>query len=207
MLLRNKNLTKRKKKYSLTLLEITVAFFLVGVLLSSLWGIYYSYLVTHQKNQKIQAEAYKLLFLKERLDKIASLVASSPSKEEKNTVFTPQEKVEGIQTVCFSYHNAPDPDPAFNGRVCSLLYMNSIKQLCLATWSTEKTPRIDILLQGTTSFSLNFFDPQINLWRNDWPDTIKHIPLWMRLNIDGQEKLELLFRLDHCLDPILYLED
>jgi hypothetical protein len=199
--------TKRKKRFSLTLLEITVAFFLIGILLSSLWGMYHSYLVTYQKNQKTQTAIHRLLFLKERLDKLCMQVASSPSKEDKNSVFTPEEKVEGVPTVCFSYYHAPDPDPAFNGRVCSLLYMNSIKQMCLATWSNEKTPRIDILLQSVSSFRLNFFDPQTNLWREDWPDNLKHLPLWMRLNTEGKEPLELLFRLDSPVDPILYLED
>ncbi len=203
-----KELISRKKKHSLTLLEITVAFFLVSILLSTLWGMYQSWLVTYQKNQKAQAQIHSTLFLKERIDKLAALVASPPAqKKEKNFIFTPHEKVEGVATVCFSYYNEPDPDPSFNGRVYSLIYLNSIKQLCLASWSAEKKLRIDLLLKSVSSFTLSYFDPQTNLWRTNWPDTFEHLPLWMRLNTDGNEQLELLFRLDYPSEPILYLGD
>ncbi len=196
----------RKKRHSLTLLEMMVAFFLVGILLSTLWGLYHNWLLTSQKNQKRQTQVHKILFLKERLDKIA-LLTSSSQEEDQNFLFTPLEKAEGLPTVCFSYENAPDPDPAFNGKVCSLLYLNSIKQLCLATWAQENKPRIDFLFGPVDSFSLSYFDPQTNFWRDDWPETFHHLPLWMRLKIDGNEKLELLFRLDHSFEPILYVGD
>ena len=197
----------RKKKYSLTLLEISIAFFLVGILLSTLWGLYHSWLLTYQKNQKTQTQLHKILFIKNRLDKVIMLVASPPAQEtDKNFLFTPEEKIEGSSTVCFSYLNAPDPEIAFNGEVRSLLYLNSIKQLCLATWSFEKEVRIDCLLESVTSFDLSYFDPQTNHWREDWPDSFGRLPLWMRLKTKGSENLNLLFRIDHSFDPILYLE-
>ncbi len=194
----------RKKRHPLTLLEMMVAFSLLGILLATLWGLYRSWLVTSEKNQNAQVQIHKMLFVKERLDKIALLVASS-QEGEANYLFTPRERVEGLPTVCFSYYNQPDPVPSFNGQVSSLLYLNSIKELCLATWSQEKEERIDLLLQGVSSFSLSYFDPQTNLWREDWPEDFKHLPLWMRLIVQADQKLELLFRLDHSFEPILYV--
>jgi hypothetical protein len=196
----------RKKRHPLTLLEMMVAFFLLGILLTTLWGLYRSWLVTSEKNQKAQVQIHKTVFLKERLDKIALLVVSS-RESDVNCLFTPKEKVEGLPTVCFSYYNQPDPIPSFNGHVCSLLYVNSLKELCVATWSAEKEERIDLLLQGVSSFSLCYFDPQTNLWREDWPEDFKHLPLWMRLIVEAEAKLELLFRLDQSFDPILYIGD
>lgn len=194
----------RKKRHPLTLLEMMVAFFLMGILLATLWGLYRSWLVTSEKNQKAQIRIHKIIFLKERLDKIALLVASS-QEGDSNCLFTPREKVEGLPTVCFFYENQPDPGPSFNGKVCSLLYLNSMKELCLATWSEEKEERIDILFQGVSSFSLCYFDPQTNFRREDWPEDFKHLPLWIRLIVEEEAKLELLFRLDHSFEPILHV--
>jgi hypothetical protein len=194
----------RKKRYPLTLLELMVAFSLVSILLVTLWGLYRSWLVTSEKNQKLQSQVHKMVFLKERLDKIALLVASS-QEGDANYLFTPQEKVEGLPTVCLSYYNQPDPTSSFNGKVCSLLYLNSVKELCLATWSQEKEARIDLLLQGVSAFSLSYFDPQTNLWREDWPESFHHLPLWMRLKVEADPKIELLFRLDQSFEPILYV--
>ena len=195
---------KRKKRYSLTLLEVIVAFTLLGFLLFVLWGLYRDWLAASEKNQKAQVQIHKLVFLKERLDKIALLLASDRERDA-NYLFTPGGKVEGLPTVCFSYYNQPDLDPSFNGKVCSLLYLNSVKELCLATWSQEKEARIELLAQGVSSFTLSYFDPQTNLWREDWPETFHHLPLWMRLKVDTDEALELLFRLDQSFEPILYV--
>jgi hypothetical protein len=181
-----------------------IAFSLLSILLVTLWGLYRSWLTTSEKNQNAQVQIHKLLFVKERLDKIALLVASS-QEGDANCLFTPGEPVEGLPTVCFSYYNQPDPNPSFNGKVCSLLYLNSVKELCLSTWSEEKEARIDLLLQGVSSFSLSYFDPQTNLWREDWPESFHHLPLWMRLIVEADQKLEFLFRLDQSFEPILYV--
>lgn len=200
-------LVKKIKKHSLTLLEISVAFFLLGILLSSLWGLYQSYLTTYQKNQKTQTQIQKILFIKQRIDKLVSLVADpSPIEEEKNYVFTPSEKIEGFQTLCLSYHNSPDPEPLFSGRVRSLLYLNPNKELCLSTWAPDKQLRTEILLQKTLAFSLSYFDPQTNLWREDWPSSFGHLPVWILLKIESETLLELRFKVERSFEPILYIE-
>jgi hypothetical protein len=195
----------RRKKNFLTLLEISIAIFLLGILLSSLWSMYHRWMVTYQTQQTKQMQVHKILFLKQRLEQISEYMSGAPSDKE-NTLFTPKEKSEGFQTVCFSYQNAPDADPSFNGRVWSLIYLGPHKKLYLATWGYEEKTRVDVLLDFVDSLSFSYFDPQTNIWREDWPDSFEHLPLWMRLKLNEKDPINLLFRIQHSLEPILYLD-
>jgi type II secretory pathway component PulJ len=205
------SLYKVKKKYTLTLLEVCIAFFLVGILLSSLWGLYHRWLKTYQQNQKTQTQIHQLALFKEKMDQIAMFVGSPPPEEkEKNSLFTLPEKIEEAPALYFSYYQEIDPDPLFLGKVGSLLYMVPSKKLCLATWPIDEQTgveaRIECLLEPASSFSVSFFDPQTNYWRKDWPDHMERLPLWMKLEIKGEEQKEFLFRFERSFDPILYLQ-
>lgn len=200
------SLPKRRQKYSLTLLEISIALCLTGILLSTLWGLYHHWLITYQQVQKKQTELHKILFLKERMERIIDLVAKPcPKEEDTHFLFTPSHQIEGFSSICFSYTNEPDPNFFFNGTVRSLLYINNLKKLCLTTWGSDQTNRTEILLAPLSSFSVSYFDVQTNSWREDWPDTLHHLPLWIRINIESTERIELLFSLRHPDDPIFYL--
>ena len=90
--------------------------------------------------------------------------------------------------------------------MCSLIYLDNHKKLCLATWGTDGSARADVLLDQVDSLSFAYFDPQTNAWREDWPESLEHLPLWMRLKTSGEESIDLVLRLQHSLEPILYLE-
>lgn len=197
---------KRTQKHSLTLLEVSIAILLTGFLLSTLWGLYHRWLFTYQQMQKKQTELHKLVFLKERLSRVIDLVGvPSPKEEDLHFLFTPSDKIEGFTSLCFSYTNEPDPDFFFNGTLRSLLYVNNLKKLCLTTWGSNQTTRTETLLAPISSFSLSYFDLQTNLWREDWPDTLHYLPLWIRLTAESTESIELIFALRHPDDPIFYL--
>ncbi len=198
----------RHKKHSLTLLEIAVAFSLLGVILTTLWGMYHHWLVAYQKNQKEQTEIHKILWVKTKLDTIASYVSAPPKEKDlyPPSLFTPENLIEGFPTVCFRYRHPPDPELSFNGAVDSLLYINPQKALCLATWSLDQKMRIEQLMHPISSFHLSFFDEQTSMWREDWPDSMDHLPLWMKVQIETETTIELFFRTNYSLDPIFYLE-
>jgi hypothetical protein len=201
-------LRQRKKKYSLTLLELSIALFLTGILLSTLWGLYHHWMVVHLQIQKQEIALHKWLFIKLRLEKLLERMDIIPVKgEQASFLFSPPGGLNGFSSVCFSYLNGPDPEFVFNGQVRSLLYINENKKLCLTTWAFERTSRTEILLDSVSSFSLSFFDPQTNLWREDWPDKFAHRPLWMKVDIETTEKIDLIFRLSPSSDPIFYLKE
>lgn len=197
----------RKRKKNLTLLEMTIALFLTGILLSALWGIYHHFSVSYQKAQKEQVKVHKLLFLKEKLDLIASWVSSSSFKEEKESlIFTPQNKMEGLPTLSLSYEHGPDPELIFNHFVRSLLYVNNNKTLCLATWASKGQMRVETLLDQVSSLAFSYFDPEVNLWRENWPESFDHTPLWIRIKIESEGSLELILRVSTLEEPIIYLK-
>ena len=196
---------KAKKKSSLTLLEVSIALFLTGILLTTLVSLYRDWLISFQKVQKEEVLAHKYLFLKHRLTQISSLLA----KREDPIFFSLEENIEGFPALCVSYDNAPDPDPSFNGPVTSTLYVDSQKNLCLKTVSKKNEIRLEILFHPISSFSLSYFDLQTNLWRDDWPKSFNEIPLWVRFKIESPEEqgpLDWIIQVSFPSDPILYLE-
>ena len=199
-----KTTSRRRKKRSLTLLEVTIAVFLTGILLSSLWQIYHNWYKSYQKVQVLQTKTHKVIFIKQKLDELFFLASIS---EEEGFFFTPKDLVNTYPSLCISYKGRPDPEIAFNGVLRSLLYVDNLKQLCLATWSSDLQNRIEILGRNISFFEMNFFDHQTNSWQADWPETLDHNPLWIRLqitNTDGTNNL--IFRGLHPDGPILYLE-
>ena len=193
-----------KKKRALTLLEVTVAIFLTGILLSSLWQIYHNWYKSYQKIQSLQLKTHKLFFLKQKLDCLFFLT-SVP--DQGNFLFTPEDLINTYPSLCLSYKGGPDPDIAFNGILRSLLYVDNLKQLCLSTWSSDLQNRTEVLSTKISDFEIELFDHQINNWQKTWPETLDHLPLWIRLTIKNEEGSECLtFRSLHPEGPILYLE-
>jgi type II secretory pathway component PulJ len=196
---------KAKVRSSLTLLEVSIALFLTGILLSSLVELYREWLISFQEVQKKEILAHKYLFLKHRLQQISALLA----KREDPIFFSLEENMEGFPALCFSYDNAPDPDPSFNGPVTSTLYVDSKKNLCLKTVSKKNEIRLEILFHPISSFSPSYFDLQTNLWKDDWPKSFNEIPLWVRFKIESPEEQTLIdpiIQTSFPSDPVLYLE-
>lgn len=194
----------KKKKNSLTLLEVTIAILLTGILLSSLWQIYHNWYKNYQKVQILQSKSHKLIFLKQKLEGLFFLT-SIPDSD--NFLFTPKDLVNTYPSLCLSYKGGADPEPSFNRTLRSLLYVDNLNQLCLATWSDDLQNRIEILSTKISSFEIVFFDHETKSWQESWPETLEHLPLWIKLHIktpDGEEKLT--FRVLHPEGPILYLE-
>jgi hypothetical protein len=194
---------KRKKKYSLTLLEVALATSLAAVLLSVLWSTYHSWYKMYVQMQKAQSHTHKYVFVKQRLETISSFLAI-PSKEE--FLFTPAVKGEP-PSLCFSYKAGADPDPSFNGKLRSLLYVDDAKQLCLTTWNDDKAYKQEILRDNVLGLSFLFFDPQTNLWEEEWREDLSHPPLWVKVKMktaEGEEVIQI--RTALAEGPILYLQ-
>ncbi|MBS0627881.1 MAG: prepilin-type N-terminal cleavage/methylation domain-containing protein [Verrucomicrobia bacterium] len=191
---------KKKVKQALTLLEVNIAIFITGILLSALWGLYYNWYKSYDKAQKIQSELHNILFAKCRLEQIFDRVAKSKKDQ---FVFTPEKEV----TLCLSYEGGPDPDPLFNKTLRSLLYKDDRGRFCFATWSPTLESRVEVLLDEVSSLEFFFFDLQTASWQSTWKEEIDHLPLWVKVYIKRKGKEEtMVFPLRYPLEPILYLE-
>ncbi len=193
----------KKKKHSLTLLEVAIAICLTAILVPSLWHVYQNWLTSYKNVQLLQNKLEPRLFLKQRLERIGLLLRNL---NEPNFIFTPSEKSE-FPSVCFSYKNEPDVNPAFNDIVRSLLYVDGAKQLCLTTWGSTLENRTEILLTQIKSLEISFFNPKINIWQSSW-DESPPLPIWIKLIIGttSNETLEIKIRSSFTKEPILYLE-
>jgi hypothetical protein len=189
----------RKAKHSLTLLEVAIALVLTGILLSVLWKVYHNWYKTYETVQVLQAKAHKKLFVKERLEKLSSAISTY---HEGHMLFNPS-----TESLCFCYKGEADPTPSFNGMVRSLLYVDSAKQLCLASWSSSKESRIEVLKDRVSSLSFAFFDTQTRSWSDFWEESLDHLPLFVKVIIktpEGEESYRLTTTITE--GPILYLD-
>lgn len=191
---------KKKVKQALTLLEVNIAIFITGILLSALWGMYHNWYKSYEKAQKMQSNIHRTLFLKHRLEQFFSLLAKS-SKD--NFVFT----LEKENALCVSYEGGADPESFFNKTLRSLLYRNEANKLCLTTWASEEQSRTEVLLDKVSLLEFSFFNIQTGSWQINWPEDLDHMPLWVKIHIKREKEEEtLIFRMQYPAEPILYLE-
>jgi|GEM_PF-1958099 len=192
----------RKKKYSLTLIELLVAIFLTGILLTLLWQTYHVYVKQASLLRQKQQDVYKVLFVKQRIDK---LFAQGIRCQSKTSLFTPKQRDGDSCSFCLLYEGGPDPDPSFNGPLRSLLYVDDRKRLCLATWSFDRKSTVEVLQEDILSFSLSYFHKDHKVWQQEWPETITQLPLWVRCTYTTPKGEEILtFQVQMPEDPIIY---
>ncbi len=193
---------KKKVKQALTLLEVNIAIFITGILLSALWGMYHNWYKSYEKAQKMQTNIHRTLFIKHRLEQVFSLVARTGKS---HFMFSPSE--EGEKSLCISYEGPVDPDPFFNKTLRSLLYKDELNRFCLATWASEEASRVEVLLDKVSLLEFFFFDTQTASWQTSWKEDLDHLPLWVKVHIKRDKEDEIfIFRSEHLAEPILYLE-
>jgi type II secretory pathway component PulJ len=199
---------KKKLKSYFTLLEVSIAIFLTGILLSSLWGFYHQSYKAQKAMQKELYKTHKELFLHQRLE---TLFAQIASPEELSSLFTP-ENSSSFSSPClgFSYEHRIDPDPLFNGNARSLLYVDDKKRLNLATWpKNQEHCRIEILCTKVQELKISFFNQQTNNWQAAWEEEAFPLPLWVKIALKktGETSFEeYIFRSCYPVDPIIYFE-
>jgi hypothetical protein len=194
---------KRKKKF-FTLLEVVLAVFLTGLILSALWELHHRYYLGYKKIQILQAQTEKKLFLHQRMK---TLLATIANQSQKARLFTPGNLE--APSFAFCYEQAADQSPALNGPVCSLLYIDSQKRLCLCTWpENQSTSRIEILHDSVLDLRLFFFHPEAHIWQESWHpfEEQNPLPLWMKMEISFQKnKTEtFIYKVINPTTPILY---
>jgi hypothetical protein len=200
----------KRSKYSFTLLEVTLGIFLTGVLLSALWNLYHRWYRCYFEIQKAQQQTNESLLFHHRLDRLFTLFRSFEQEgTQPNFLYTPSEKTNGLATLYLSYENEADPNPDFNLSISSLLYLNGAKELCLVTWGENQQIRNEVLLDHVQSYVFAFFDPDTMDWRDNWPDTLDHDPIWLRITVQrsSSQPEAFTFRLMQSQEPILYQEN
>ena len=194
-------MTVRKKKHSLTLLEILIALCLAGLLLSLLWKTYHIYCRQQQATQQEQLHSYNTFFLKQRLEKLFSLVLRTKPTPP---LFTLAQKPYPQPTLCLFYEGDPDPDPLYNGYLRSILYIDEAKRLCLATWSSDRQCQTELLGEEVSSLNFLFFNKESQEWQKEWPETLSQAPLFIKISYEIAGKTQHLVYKTHMPEDALF---
>lgn len=173
-----------KKRAHFTLVEILIACFLLGILLTFLFAFLKQNLSAKQK-----LESVKELFLQTELFKVRL-----------THLFTGFDETEGNFVKTITHANAVGPalliysdlgiasDSSFSGKRYSMLFITQDQRLCLCHWSKEKTPKVDTLLTKLHAFSLSFFSEEG--WCQQWPKNKKShaSPLMLKISLTFKQK-------------------
>ncbi len=175
----------RKRRFCFTLLEVAISLFLVGILLSFLFGFFWHISISKNKNRVLKEKTFRLELCYLRLDHLFSHF--NPEKGCFLTALTHPEAV-GPALLIYSDQNT-DRDNAYSGFLHSMLYKTRDHRLCLCRWSQERVSKVDILLDKVEDVSFAFFSD--NAWISTLPKKKeKKTPIMVKISLllAGEEK-------------------
>lgn len=164
--------------------------------------------------------------LQTRLQTLLSAIDTGSSEPY---LYTKQfEKEKSISLVTL-FDNGIDPDPAYSGSIMGRIFLDSDKNLCLATWPLENEKnrpwRKEVLLPRVKSFEFEFLGKRTasehgkkekitpinaNLaWRTKWAKFQSGVPSIIRLRVieeNGAEPLQFAFILPSFEPLVTYTE-
>lgn len=188
---------RKRPKQSFTLLEVSIAVAIAGILLSGLWNLYYRWYKSFDKIRILQDETHRMLFAYCRFQKLSERMAAT-----RKGAFA--YRIPGEERVCFGYEGEIDPDPVFNGFLYGLLYKDGKDRLCYTEYAPDGTNRTEMWLDKVSVFEFSFSDEKgENRKEGGKGDSL---PLKMTVLVetkDGKQE-EIPLRLKNPKDPIFY---
>jgi hypothetical protein len=196
-----KNDHKFKKRFTISLIEVIIALFLTGIIITFLWRAFFQ----TQKNI-LHVEKKKNLALQNHFfyQKMARLLCHIPSKPGASALFTYQETKNDPLTFFFLTDRPVDPDPDFSGTCLQNLYLIG-EDLCLATWGNRDKVRFEVLKSHVSSLTITFFDSKEKKWIPIWPEDQSYLPVMIKLQvIENFQQQDFVFFPSQHIPAILY---
>ncbi len=185
---------------------MSLAFFLLGILLTTVWSLYHQILSTRGQIQAVKQTAFDKLLLHQRL----SLLFSSLRQDEEIPCSISSCELQSPYSsgLLCQYVNKVDPEPNFCGKLTTLLFVNSNKELCLLSWNEKEQTRLEVLKQDIKKWHFSLFDTAQKKWVHSWPSNGKASPAMIKITVESKEGTDMypFFLLDFS-DPILYAEN
>jgi len=192
----------RKRKYSLTLLEVIVALSLTGLLLAFLWQAYFSSQKQLASTQMKKMESLQKLLFQE---KVSGLITGLVKKDSEKILYTTPSKISSYPMLVLNTCLPVDLDPDFSGPVLSALYLTDGNDLCLVNWADETKMRNEVLLKNVTACQFLFFDAKKKEWKDSWPQKEGRMPEMIKILISQKGVSDsYLFFPSQYLGPIIY---
>jgi hypothetical protein len=196
-----KNSHKLKKRFALSLIEVMIALFVTGIIISFLWRAFFQTqkhiaIVEKKKNFALQNHFF--------YEKMARLLCLIPSKPGSSALFTHQETKNDPLTLFFFAERPVDPDPDFSGTCLQNIYLKG-EDLCLATWANRDKGRFEVLKRHISSFSFTFYDSKEKKWMSVWPEDQSYLPVMIKIQIiENQQPQDFVFFPSQHIPAILY---
>jgi type II secretory pathway pseudopilin PulG len=191
--------TRKKHKFSLTLIEVMIALVLTGILMSFLWQAYFGLQKQLYKIEEKKAESLASVAFQERVSKLISWV----SKEDP-LLYTVENRHEPKMLI-FKAEMPVDPDPDFSGPLLCGLYLSENSELCITEWASEDKVRSEVLMEKVSSFDTYFYEEKKKTWQPSWPENSKSMPVMIRCKVSkGSTTSEYYFFPSQHLGPIIY---
>lgn len=200
---RAKKFKQKKRKNAFTLIEIVIAFTLLGALIYSLYLGFGSLSRAHIHFQQAQKESMDKAKLQLRLHQLLdALVEEVDSAFRFHTGYFPGSK----HTALFFTFYPTDHDPKFAVPLNSVLFLDLKNRLQLLSKNSNGDERIEILAEKTEKVVLDFFDEEEKIWKNEWSKENPIPPLIVRIQLTFISKTEAnyVFFLNPNPPPIIY---
>lgn len=201
---------KKSQKRSMTLVEVLIAFFILSILLTIVFGFFYELAKIDQFTRFQEEKTFQRRYLEFRLTHLFSHLVNDSDNNKRDFVFyaEPAEGMSKSNSLVFTYNNGARLDPTYAGDVISRLYINEKKQLCLLTWPIkikDQDPYYgdmfkEVLCENVERMNFDFFAGPgnnnnnpiglvRNRWQEDWQDGYKEMPVLMKIKLQLTKEL------------------
>lgn len=185
-----------RKKRSLTLLEVIIAIFLLGILLTGLFNTFRQGIKKNISTREIKQTVLQLELFQQKLKNLFS---------QENGVWMERHPQASGTALFTDFEQKADPNFEMCGDLLGMLFLNAKKELCFVSWSEKGKERMETLLDKVTSFKCRLFDPKKGEWNNTWPQKREGSPAMVAIDLtwNGKE-IPFVFFLKSSSDKIIY---
>jgi type II secretory pathway pseudopilin PulG len=173
----------RKKKNPFTLLETLISFVIMGILLTIVFQFYTqltkSKFSVKTKKDFVMSNAY---FTTSLTTKFSLIPHPNPNAYSDAILSQPFYTLN--DSLVFHFPEPNDEEIRFKGTLTSELQLVK-KEVVLTTWpnayTTETTPRVEVLLRGIDELVFSFFDCEKHTWESTWQRDAKQLPSMIKI--------------------------
>jgi hypothetical protein len=171
------------KKRFFTLIEILIALFLIGTILTTLFRFFSSTSILEKKLKEVKEDIFFKNNLQVKFDTLFSKIFHK--NFSKTSYFYTDEK----NHLHFVFDNGIDPNPKFSSHIKATLFLNKNNELILKTMPFKKNPKIyreEILIKNVKSLNFEFFSKKDFSFSTTttWPKKKLTLPAALKITIN-----------------------
>jgi hypothetical protein len=189
----------KTKKNNLTLLEVIISLFLIGLILTFLFGFFAKIMKIEKNIEQKKEKIFETNHFHSKLNYILSNIYLGNFIDQ-SSFYTKYDSNKNI-ILFINFDNKVDIDPSYSLDVQAKIFIDDNKELCLQIFSkeNENESRKEILYKNVEKLEYKFLankDPKVEKyiseniseninWYNYWPKKAQHIPVCVYIKINN----------------------